>query len=74
MLTPLQVIAIFIGIPLGVALVISLLVVAPGWTRSARRGGSTDWTGSPLWIGETGAANALETSTSNDLGGASARW
>lgn len=74
MYTPLEALAIFAGIPLATVIVISLLVLAPGWTRTARRGGATAWSGDPLWIGETAATPAIGSAASDDLGGASARW
>ena len=73
----LEALGLFLGIPLSVALVVSLLVLAPGWTRNARRGGSTTWSGEALWIGNAAVGerpSILATESEDDRGGASARW
>jgi uncharacterized protein involved in outer membrane biogenesis len=82
--------AVFVGIPVAVAAVITLLVVAPGWTRDGRADSSDVWTGDPLQLGGGVSAPALgsakdattaaETDSGTDSdddaagGGASARW
>ncbi|MGH3356478.1 MAG: hypothetical protein ACRDOJ_11320 [Nocardioidaceae bacterium] len=74
---------IFGGMPLALGLVISLLVVAPSLVRGDQtQHGVTSWT-EPEWFGGSGdavpagrhAARAeLESSESEQAGGASARW
>jgi hypothetical protein len=49
--TLLQVILIYVGIPVLVTLVIVLLVSAPSWTRHGRYRPGMDWDNDPLWIG-----------------------
>jgi len=73
--------AIFVGIPIAVTIVIALLVLAPGWTRTARSGGSTNWEGDPLWLGAaegaTPAGEQLALTAGRQIGergGASGRW
>lgn len=72
--------AIFVGIPLAVVIVVSLLVLAPGWTRTARSGGSTAWEGDPLWLGSAEPASAggplalPAPRQVGERGGASGRW
>ena len=73
----LETLGFFVGIPLAVALLVSLLVLAPGWTRNARRGGSTSWSGEALWIGNAAVGerpSILAAESEDDRGGASARW
>jgi hypothetical protein len=73
--------AIFVGIPVAVTIIIALLVLAPGWTRTARSGGSTNWEGDALWLGAaespvvSGEQLALPAGRQiGERGGASGRW
>jgi hypothetical protein len=87
--TPMSVgeaVLIFVGIPVLVALVIWLLVSAPGWTRGGRAGQADAWTGEPHVVGSSDdrtpasvvagdGATELEPGTAgDDTGGTSARW
>lgn len=47
----LQVVLIYIGIPLLVTAIIVVLVMAPSWTRRGRYRPGMDWDNDPLWIG-----------------------
>ena len=81
-LTGLQVVLLFVGIPLAVALIVGLLVFAPSWTRSGRSTGGAGWFAQPVWFHGPGAGRvpsptAALTSTSSTTtvgGGARARW
>jgi hypothetical protein len=72
---------IFLGIPLGLFVVIALLVYGPGMLRRPRyRPGYQDWAYRPLWIGGPEDPDAALTATSPDAvvdvrgGGAGAGW
>jgi len=74
-----QAILVFVGIPILVAAVIWLLVLAPGWTRGGRASSADAWTGDPLVLGTEPAADApaaLESDapTTDQAGGTSASW
>jgi len=73
-----QAVLVFVGIPILVASVIWLLVLAPGWTRGGRASSADAWTSDPLVIGSeptTDAPAALEADTTTDQsGGTSASW
>jgi hypothetical protein len=80
-----EAVLIFAGIPIALALVVWLLVSAPGWTRGGRPGQADAWTGEPHVIGsgeERGPSvvagdgvTELEPGTAgDDTGGTSARW
>jgi hypothetical protein len=82
-----EAVLIFAGIPLTVALLVWLLVSAPGWTRGGRPSAADAWTGEPHVVGESdtpaevvsgdGAVSELEAGASaatDDSGGTSARW
>jgi hypothetical protein len=49
--TLLQVVLIYVGIPLLVTAIIVVLVMAPSWTRRGRYRPGMDWDNDPLWIG-----------------------
>ncbi len=79
--TPLEVLGIFVGIPVAVLLVIVLAVYGPGWARS--RSGGSDEPGEPMWLSSPAGTMAapsgpgMLTATPTDhleKGGASARW
>jgi hypothetical protein len=50
-MTPLEVIGIFVGIPVGLFVAITLLVMAPGLIRGARQQPGLSWSGRPEWFG-----------------------
>jgi hypothetical protein len=68
-MTPLEVIGIFVGIPVGLFVVITLLVMAPGLIRGARQQPGLSWSGRPEWfganpdVGELAAADPGSTSS-----------
>jgi hypothetical protein len=73
-----QAVLVFLGIPVLVAAIIWLLVLAPGWTRGGRASSADAWTGDPLVLGSEGsapAAGAIEAGATPDkAGGTSASW
>jgi hypothetical protein len=73
-----QAVLVFAGIPILVAAIIWLLVLAPGWTRGGRAGSADAWTSDPLVLGSDDAASdapALEAGAAPDqTGGTSATW
>jgi hypothetical protein len=72
--------AIFLGIPLGVAVVIAFLVFLPSIVSGPRYRPGRPWTATASWFGdpigsETAAAAITELPAATlDGGGASARW
>jgi hypothetical protein len=81
--TPLEALALFVGIPAAAIVIIVLAVYAPGWVKSE---GSADGSASdgPLWLSSpAGAASAPSgpgmitpggPTDHEERGGASARW
>ena len=75
-----QVLLIFAGIPILVVALVWLLVAAPGWTRAGRTGAPQVWSGDPVALGGSPAADAApaaigsEPPTNESAGGASATW
>ncbi len=77
-----QAILVFVGIPVSVAAVIYLLVLAPSWTRTGRTDVGDGLTSDPFVLGGDGpAARAALASaepavdaTSDQTGGTSASW
>jgi hypothetical protein len=73
-----QILLVFVGIPVAVAAVIWLLVLAPGWTRGGRPSSADAWTGDPLVLGSdeaTAEVPALEPGAAPEqTGGTSATW
>ena len=77
---------LFAGIPLAVALLVWLLVSAPGWTRGGRPGQADAWTGEPHVVGSAddrapaavvagdGVTEIEAGAAGDDTGGTSARW
>jgi hypothetical protein len=79
-LTWVQTVLIYVGIPVGVALVITFLVFLPSMVRGPRYRPGRPWTAGSVWFGgPPDAATALEAVTTLPAatvqgGGASARW
>jgi hypothetical protein len=73
-----QALLVFLGIPVAIAAIIWLLVLAPGWTRGGRASSADAWTGDPLVLGSDETATAvpaLEPGAAPDkTGGTSASW
>ncbi len=78
-----QSLALYLGAPLLLAVVITVLVMAPSWVRGPRYRPSLTWFAAPVWLGApegehlAGAADAEgagHTPTTVDAGGSSARW
>jgi heme A synthase len=71
------VLLLFVGAPLGLFLVITLLVVAPSLARGPRYRPGVGWWAAPVWFGGPGgdAQAAVEsTERTRNGGGTSARW
>lgn len=49
-MTPLEAIAIFVGVPLGVFLLIVLAVSVPSWVRDGRYRPGVRWEADPVWF------------------------
>jgi len=89
-LTVLETFLYFVAAPIAISAIVTLLVMAPSWTRRGRLGTDVDWSGEPLRVSgaaiesdasatSSQAITAAETSTmtdagGKDLGGSSARW
>jgi hypothetical protein len=68
-MTPLEVIGVFVGIPIGLFVTITLLVMAPGLIRGARQQPGLSWSGQSEWFGAKADAEQLASasaSTSSD--------
>lgn len=79
--TPLQTIGVFAGIPVALFILITVLVLAPGWIREARYRPDLEWTAEPEWLegpahpsGVLNGGSGSGKPKSEDTGGASARW
>ncbi len=77
-LSPLATLAIFIGIPLALFVVIAVLVLAPSAARGPRYRPGLGWWAAPIWFNGPESADvavreAVPTPT-RESGGASARW
>jgi hypothetical protein len=79
-LSAIETTAIFLGIPLGVAVVIAFLVFLPSIVSGPRYRPGRPWTATASWFGEpigsetTAAAITTLPPATLDGGGASARW
>jgi hypothetical protein len=78
-LNVLQSLLLYIGAPLGLFLLISLLVVAPSIARGPRYRPGLSWWAEPVWFGGPAGSPADAPTLSSveptrDGGGASARW
>lgn len=56
-----QALGLFLGIPLAVAAVVALLVMAPSWTRSGRVGAGGAWYEEPTWLHSASSGLAPDT-------------
>ena len=83
----LQALLLFVGVPLGLVIVISLLAAAPAIARASRQRRDADAFDQPRWFGGPsvdagserralgpGSANAESDAASEPGGGAGARW
>ena len=86
-LTVLQTLGIYVGIPLGLFLLISFMVVLPGWVRGDRNRREVGWVGqngATASVGPSDAASSSSSSSSAEqsvgagksagTGGASGSW
>lgn len=75
-LSVLQTLGIYVGIPLGLFVVISLLAAAPGMSSRPRYRPGVGWWAAPVWFnGPADPEQAVrETTVGSDGGGTSARW
>jgi hypothetical protein len=75
-LSVLQTILIFVGIPAGMFIVITLLVTAPSIARGPRYRPGLGWWAAPVWFNGPDDADSAVRSASATAGGggASARW
>jgi hypothetical protein len=83
--TPLEALALFVGIPALAILIIVIAVYAPGWTKGRSGGGDGDASSAePLWLsspagtmtapGGPGMITPGGPTDHEERGGASARW
>jgi hypothetical protein len=77
-LTVVQTLGVFVGIPLGLFLVIAILAAAPGASRRPRYRPGAGWWAAPVWFNGPDEAERRvrdgATPVSTEGGGASARW
>ncbi|MDQ1627516.1 MAG: hypothetical protein QOI54_1260 [Actinomycetota bacterium] len=76
-LSVLQTLGIFVGIPVGLFVVIAVLVSAPAMARGPRYRPGVGWWAAPIWFnGPDDAERAVREAEapSSQGGGASARW
>jgi hypothetical protein len=83
-LTVLQTLGIYVGIPLGLFLLISFLVVLPGWVRGDRNRREVGWIGqngattpgsaAPSASSSSSAGQSVSAGKSGGTGGASGSW
>lgn len=72
-MTPLEAIGIFVGIPLGVFLLIVLAVSVPSWVRDGRYRPGMAWEAEPVWFDGPGDQHT-ETRYAGPVGGAGGSW
>jgi hypothetical protein len=73
-LTVLQTLGIYVAIPLGLFLVISFLVVLPGWVKGDRNRNAVGWSKSNRAATSDDAAQKVTADTASGTGGASGSW
>lgn len=82
--TPLEALALFVGIPVLSILIIAVAVYAPGWVKGRSGSSEGEGGGEPLWLsspagtmkapGGPGMITAGGPTDHEERGGASARW
>jgi hypothetical protein len=82
--TPLEALALFVGIPALSILIIVIAVYAPGWTKGRSGGDGHESSGEPLWLSSPAGTMAAPSGAGmitpggptdhEERGGASARW
>lgn len=82
--TPLEALALFVGIPVLSILIIAVAVYAPGWVKGRSGSSEGEGVGEPLWLsspagtmkapGGPGMITAGGPTDHEERGGASARW
>jgi hypothetical protein len=71
-MTPLEIIVIFVGIPLGVFLLIVLAVSVPSRGRDGRYRPGVPWEAGPVWF--NGPDEPPEAGPAGPVGGAGGSW
>ena len=82
--TPLEALALFVGIPVLSIVIIAVAVYAPGWVKGRSGAREGEGAGEPLWLsspagtmtapGGPGMITASGPTDHEERGGASARW
>lgn len=82
--TPLEALALFVGIPALTILIIVLAVYAPGWTKGRSGSDDSETAGGPVWMSSPAGTMAAPSGPGmitpggptdhEERGGASARW
>ena len=82
--TPLEALALFVGIPLLSIVIIAVAVYAPGWVKGRSGSSEVEGAGEPLWLsspsgtmtapGGPGMITPGGPTDHEERGGASARW
>lgn len=82
--TPLEALALFVGIPVLSMLIIAVAVYAPGWVKGRSGSGEGEGAAEPLWLSSPagtmtapagpGMITASGPTDHEERGGASARW
>lgn len=82
--TPVEALALFVGIPLLSIVIVAVAVYAPGWIKGRPGANSADGVGEPLWLSSPagtmtapagpGMITAGGPTDHEERGGASARW
>lgn len=70
----LETLTLFVGIPLGLFLLITLLTMASSMRRAPRYRPDREWDAESVWIGSDQPATQIAREGTGDGGGASARW
>jgi hypothetical protein len=82
--TPLQALALFVGIPALSIIIIVIAVYAPGWVKGRSGAGDVEAAGEPVWLSSPAGTMAAPSGPGmitpggptdhEERGGASARW
>lgn len=73
----LQTLGVYVGIPLGIYLVLALLTFAPSTTRGPRYRPGSGWNADTAWLGgpkDTAGGTDTDASRAHGAGGASGQW